>query len=93
MTMALHDDISLIKYSRQSESNNSTSSICSPVYTAVFEDKSGPLELARLQRLHPKTQVNLCYHHFMEHVQRGIIKISPMNRDDQIAYTLSKGLM
>jgi hypothetical protein len=40
------------------------------VYCKVFEDKSGALELARLPKLRPRTKhINVCYHHFQEHVR------------------------
>ncbi len=40
------------------------------VYCEVFEDNSGTLELARLPKLRPRTKhINICYHHFREHVQ------------------------
>ncbi len=52
----------------------------------VFEEDSGALELARLPKLHPRTKhINVCYHHFHEHVQKGLIKIFPVGTSDQIA--------
>ncbi len=46
------------------------------VYCKVFEDNSGALELARLPKLRPRTKhINVCYHHFREHVRKGLIKI------------------
>jgi hypothetical protein len=40
------------------------------VYCKVFKDKSGALELARLPKLRPRTKhINVCYHHFQEHVR------------------------
>ena len=49
------------------------------VYCKVFEDNSGALELARLPKLHPRTKhINVCYHHFREHVRNGLIKIFPV---------------
>ena len=63
------------------------------VYCKVFEDNSGALELARLPKLRPRTKhINVCYHHFREHVQKGLIKIFPVNTKDQIADALTKAL-
>jgi hypothetical protein len=63
------------------------------VYCKVFEDNSGALELARLSKLHPRTKhINVCYHHFREHVCKGLIKIFPINTKDQIADVLTKPL-
>ena len=63
------------------------------VYCKVFEDSSGALELARLPKLRPRTKhINVCYHHFCEHVQKGLIKIFPVDTKDQIADALTKPL-
>jgi hypothetical protein len=63
------------------------------IYCKVFENNSGALELARLPKLRPRTKhINVCYHHFCEHVRKGLIKIFPINTKDQIADTLTKAL-
>jgi hypothetical protein len=63
------------------------------VYCKVFEDNAGALELARLPKLCPRTKhINVCYHHFREHVQEGLIKIFPIDTKDQIADALMKAL-
>ena len=63
------------------------------VYCKVFEDNSGALELARLPKLRPRTKhINVCYHHFREHVRKGLIKIFPVDTKDQIADVLTKPL-
>ncbi len=63
------------------------------VYCKVFEDNSRALELARLPKLHPHTKhINVCYHHFREHVRKGLIKIFPINMKEQIADALTKPL-
>ncbi len=69
--------------------------ICSKpyVYCKVFEDNAGALELARLPKLHPCTKhINVCYHHFREHVHKGLIKVFPVGTSDQIADMLTKAL-
>jgi hypothetical protein len=63
------------------------------VYCKVFEDNSGALKLARLPKLCPRTKhINLCYHHFCKHVQKGLIKVFPNDTKDQIADALTKPL-
>ena len=63
------------------------------VYCKVFEDNSGALELARLPKLRPRTKhINVCYHHFREHMRKGLIKIFPISTKDQIADALTKAL-
>ena len=59
----------------------------------VFEDNSGALELARLPKQRSRTKhINVCCHHFREHVRKGLIKIFPVDRKDQIADALTKAL-
>jgi hypothetical protein len=63
------------------------------VYCKVFEDNSGALELARLPKLHWRTKhINVCYHHFREHVRKGLMKIFPVDTKDQIAEAFTKAL-
>jgi hypothetical protein len=63
------------------------------VYCKVFEDNSGALEIARLPKLRPRTKhINICYHHFHKHVQKGLIKIFSVDTKDQIADALTKAL-
>ncbi len=63
------------------------------VYCKVFEDNSGALELARLSKLCPFTKhINICYHHFCEHIRNGLIKIFPVGTENQIADALTKSL-
>ena len=60
------------------------------VYCKVFEGKSGALELARLPKLCPRTKhINVCYHHFREHVQSRKVKIFPIDDPTRI-HTLRK---
>jgi hypothetical protein len=62
-------------------------------YCKIFEDNSGALELARFPKLCPRTKhINVCYHHFREHVGKGLIKIFPVDTKDQIADALTKPL-
>jgi hypothetical protein len=55
--------------------------ICSKpyIYCKVFKDNAGALELARIPKLCPRTKhINVCHHHFHEHVRKGLIKIFPV---------------
>ena len=63
------------------------------IYCKVFKDNSGALELAWLPKLHPCTKhINVCYHHFCEHMRNGLIKIFPISTKDQTSGTLPKAL-
>jgi hypothetical protein len=64
------------------------------VYCNVFEDNSEALELAKFPKLCPRTKhINVCYHHFCKHVQKGLIKIFPVGTANQIADVLTKALV
>jgi hypothetical protein len=89
--MALQDVIPIIDLIKEMRERN----ICTApyVYYKVFEDNSGALELARLPKLRPCTKhINVCYHHFREHVRNGLIKIFLIGTDEQIADMLTKPL-
>jgi hypothetical protein len=63
------------------------------VYCKVFEDNPGALKMAKLPKLCPRTKhINVCYHHFCEHVRKRLIKIFPVDTKDQIADALTKPL-
>jgi hypothetical protein len=94
LSMALRDVIPIMELLEEVR-NYGHKVICNEpiVYCKVFEDNSGALELARLPKLRPRTKhINVCYHHFREHVRKGIIKILSVSTDDQIADTLTKPL-
>ncbi len=94
LSMAPRDVIPVMNLTKEIKSKG-FSVICTKphVYCKVFEDNSGALELARLPKLWPRTKhINVCYHHFREHVCKGLIKIFPIDTKDQIADTLTKAL-
>ena len=94
MSMALQDVILLMELINEMRNQKFEVKCQQPyVYCKVFEDYSGALELAPLPRLQPRTKhINVCYHHFREHVRRGLIKIFPVDTRDQIADALTKAL-
>ena len=94
MSMALRDVIPVMNLIDEMK-NKGFQVICTQpyVYCKVFEDNSGALELARLPKLRPRTKhINVCYHHFREHVRKGFIKIFPVDTKNQIADALTKAL-
>ncbi len=94
MSQALCDIISIMNQLQEMREQNFKVICIEPyVYCKVFEDNAGALELARLPNLRPRTKhINVCYHHFCKHVQKGLIKIFPINTKDQIAEALTKAL-
>jgi hypothetical protein len=94
MSMALHDAIPIMNLIQEIKDRH-IPVICSKpyIYCKVFEDNAGALELARLPKLRPCTKnINICYHHFCEHVHKGLIKIFPLGTSYQTAKVLTKAL-
>ncbi|KAL7475458.1 hypothetical protein ACHAW6_001370 [Cyclotella cf. meneghiniana] len=57
------------------------------------EHKFNIILLERLLKLRPQRKyINVCYHHFREHVRKDLIKIYPIDTQDQIADMLTKPL-
>jgi hypothetical protein len=94
MSQALRDVIPIMNLLQEMREQSFKVICIEPcVYCKVFEDIAGALELARLPKLRPRTKhINVCYHHFCEHVQKELIKIFPINAKDQIADALTKAL-
>jgi hypothetical protein len=94
MSQALRDVIPIMNLLQETREQNFKVVCIKPyVYCKVFEVNAGALELARLPKLRPRTKhINVCYHHFCKHVQKGLIKIFPINTKDQIADALTKAL-
>ena len=94
MSQSLRDVIPIMGLLQEMRERNFNVLCTEPyVYCKVFEDNSGALELARLPKLRPRTKhINVCYHHFREHVRKGLIKIFPVDTKDQIADALTKPL-
>jgi hypothetical protein len=94
MSQALCDIIPVMNLLQEMREQNFKVICIKPcVYCKVFEDIAGALEHARLPKLRPGTKhINVCYHHFCKHVQKGLIKIFPIGTKDQIADALTKAL-
>jgi hypothetical protein len=92
MSQALREVIQVMNLLHEMRERNFKVVCIEPyVYCKVFEDNAGALELTRLPKLCPRTRhINVCYHHFCEHVQKGLIKIFSINTKDQIADALTK---
>ena len=46
----------------------------------VFEDNNGAIELSKAPKIRPRTKhITLKYHHFREHVWKGLIEINPID--------------
>ena len=57
----------------------------------VFEDNKGAIELALAPKICPRTKhIALKYHHFREHVWKGLIKINPINTLEEVTDIFTK---
>ena len=94
MSQALGDVIPIMNLLQEMRERNFKVICIEPyIYCKVFEDNAGALELVKLSKLCLRTKlINVCYHHFCKHVQKGLIKIFPINTKDQIADALTKAL-
>ncbi len=51
------------------------------MYCKVFEDNSGTLKLAKVPKVQLYTEhIDVCHHHFCEHIRKEIINIFPVSR-------------
>ena len=63
----------------------------SKLHCRVFEDNSGAIEMAKVHKYRPRTKhVNVKYHHFRDHVERGDIVINAIGTSEQPADILTK---
>ena len=63
------------------------------VQCKLFEDNNGAIDVAKDPNIRPRTKhVALKYHHFREHVRKGIIEINPIDTLEQVANIFTKAL-
>ena len=59
----------------------------------VFEDNNGSIELSKAPNIRPCTKhIALKYHHFREHVRKGLIEINSIGTLEQVADIFTKYL-
>ena len=63
------------------------------VHCNAFEDNTGALELSKVPKMRPRTKhINIKYHHFREHVQKGTITVEHVDTKNQVADIFTKPL-
>ena len=63
------------------------------VHCKVFEDNSGAIEIAKVPKMRPRTKhINVRYHHFRQHVEKGEVTIHAIKTEEQPADILNKPL-
>ena len=89
----MRDVIPLIDQVSEMDNIFSTSSPKVRLHCTLFEDNNGALELAMKPRYCPRTKhIAIKYHHFREHVTKGIVTVKPIDTKEQIADQFTKGL-
>ena len=59
----------------------------------LFENNNGAIKLAKAPKIRPRTKhIALKYHHFREHVWKGLIEINTIDTLEQVAYIFTKDL-
>ena len=63
------------------------------VHCNAFEDNTGALELSKVPKMRPRTKhINIKYHHFRSHVQKGTITVEHVDTENQVADIFTKPL-
>ena len=89
----MKDIIPTMEHLEQLEKTLNIESKRPSVKCKVFEDNNGAIELAKAQNIRPRTKhIALKYHHFREHVRKGLIEINPIDYIEQVAYIFTKAL-
>ena len=94
LSQALRATIPLMEIAREMKRcGHNVPAITPVVRCRLFEDNSAAIELASTDKIRPRTKyMGTKWHHFRDYVERGEIKILPIDTDDQPADMLSKPL-
>jgi hypothetical protein len=94
LSTALRDVTSLMYLLVEARDHGIANVVSHPIIRCrVFEDNAGALELARVPKMRPRTKhLNVKYHHFREHVRRGLISVLPISTTEQQADLYTKPL-
>ena len=94
LSQALRETIPIMNLLKEMRKKGFYSDKVKPiVHCKAFEDNSGALELANVPKMRPRTKhINNVYHHFREHVRKGLITIQAISTENQLADLLTKPL-
>ena len=93
LSQAMRDIIPMMEHLEQLEKTLNIESKRPSVKCKVFEDNNGAIELAKAPKIRPRTKhIALKYHHFREHVRKGLIEINPIDTLEQVADIFTKAL-
>ena len=94
LSQSMRDVLPMIALAEEMKEKGVPIKITQPtVKCTVFEDNSGAVELAKVPKMRPRTKhINVKYHHFRQHVENGVIKVTQIDTRDQQADVLTKPL-
>ena len=94
LSQAMREIIPMMEHPEQLEKTLNIESKLPSVKCKVFEGNNGAIELAKALKIHPRTKhIALRYHHFREHVRKGLIEINPIDTLEQVAAIFTKALL
>ena len=94
LSQSLREVISLMSLTEELKENDIPVFSKTPVIKCkVFEDNSGAVELARLPKVRPRTKhLNIKWHHFRQHVAKGLISVFQVTSVQQLGDMFTKPL-
>jgi len=94
LSTAMREVIPLLRLMNEAKTHGVPMDVCqSHIHCKVFEDNSGALEMAKAPKFRPRTKlINIKYHHFLEHVTSGLLRLHAITTDQQIADIFTKPL-
>ena len=93
LSQAMRDIIPMMEHLEQLQKTLSFESKRPSVKCKVSEDDNGTIELAKAPKICPcKKPIALKYHHFREHVRKGLIEINLIDALEQVADIFTKAL-
>ena len=93
LSQSMREIIPLMEHLEQLEETLKIESKRPSVKCKVFEDNNGAIELAKTPNIRTLTKhIDLKYHHFREHVRKGLIKIIPIDTLEKVAEIFMKSL-
>ena len=93
LSQSMREIIPIMEHLEQLEKTLNIESKRPSVKFKVFKDNNGAIKLAKAPNICPCTKyIALEYHHFREHVLKGLIKINPIDNTEQVADIFTKDL-
>ena len=93
LLQAMREIIPMMKHLAQLEKTLNIESKLLSVNCKAFKDNNSAIKLAKAPNIRPRTKhIALKYHHFREHVRKGLIEINTIDTLEQVADIFTKSL-